>query len=275
MPEVYNPARVQERPIPPVEAEETIQQIANESETQDVSENEEEIDDENEQSIDIEQILIENAQEDDIKPNIVFDAEDLAVLDGLFDDEQSNSGSDSDEIDPLAVEQIENGSNHSVSTEINVSESMFNSLSVQFESTPINVVDSSAITDPNDDAVSCGNNETFLDASIPTEQLDATNHENQIAPGNIASNDSTFFEETTTADQSMDEAQKNEQARLAQIESNVQELLNHGQKVVVDTEVEYIHMPEQQLKGIGFLHRLKSNDALCGKKPFKENVCIF
>lgn len=280
IPEIYNPARVRERPFPPVVAEEYAQPIGNESEAHADSENEEKVDDENEQLNNIErpeQIFVDNTQEEeDVKPNVTVDEEDLAANNDLFNNTQSNAGSDSEEIDPLASEQFENGSNHSVSAEL--SKSMFNSVQIR-SSPPIDAIESSTIdtVTANVDVVSGENNDTFSDESVRTEQVDATNHENQIDIVNAGQNDSKFIEETTTTDQSREnnDAQENEQARLAQIEANIHELLVHGQKVVIDHEVEYIHMPEQQLRGIGCIYRVKSNDILCSNKPFKENVCIF
>lgn len=100
IPEIYNPARVRERPIPPVVAEEDAQPIGNESETHADSENEELVDDENEQLNNIErpeQIFVDNTQEEeDVKPNVTVDEEDLAAYNDLFNNAQSNAGSDSD-----------------------------------------------------------------------------------------------------------------------------------------------------------------------------------
>lgn len=149
--------------------------------------------------------------------------------------------------------------------------------SIQFESTPINVEASvNAGSDNNAERLHAldSNDSTFFDENeeTTTDQVNVA----QLHANN--SNGSINSEENIAADQTNgnNASQMNEQARLAQIDANVEELLTHGQKVVYDDEVEYIHMPEQQLKAIERLqYRIKSNDILCGNKPFKENVSIF
>lgn len=200
LPAVYNPARVQEKPIPPIVAEENEQVTDNDSAAN--SESEEQVDDENMQQTDFElpeQSFVE--QEENVKENIVVEEEDLIAFDDLFNGEPSDTHSGSNEFDPIANEQIEDGSNHSVSAEL--SEAMFTS--IQFESTPIDANSSANV-------VSDGN----------TEQVDAPNP-----------NDSTFFDESTTVGSSNvdNESQMSEQVRLAQIDANVQELLVRGENV--------------------------------------------
>lgn len=48
------------------------------------------------------------------------------------------------------------------------------------------------------------------------------------------------------------------------------------EKVVVDIEVEFVHILGQKLQAIESqpTYRTKVIDELCGKNPFKENVCV-
>ena len=59
-----------------------------------------------------------------------------------------------------------------------------------------------------------------------------------------------------------------------QIEENLREVLLRGQTVVIDDELEYISIPDQQLEAIRCepVYQIKSNDQLCGNKPFKPKV---
>lgn len=62
--------------------------------------------------------------------------------------------------------------------------------------------------------------------------------------------------------------------RTRQINENVANVLLHGQKVVVSGEVEYLHIPNQELKPIKCVpeYDVEVNDLLCGNKPFKQHV---
>ena len=54
----------------------------------------------------------------------------------------------------------------------------------------------------------------------------------------------------------------------------MQQVLLNGENVVVDEDVEYLHIPGQQLQAIQCepKYQTKANDVLCGNRPFKENV---
>lgn len=61
-----------------------------------------------------------------------------------------------------------------------------------------------------------------------------------------------------------------------EIVENTQRLLLYGEQVVIDDELEFIHIPNQTLRAIKSVpkYEVKSNDIVCGNKPFKEDVCI-
>lgn len=62
--------------------------------------------------------------------------------------------------------------------------------------------------------------------------------------------------------------------RERQIEENLKKVLLYGEKVVVAEDVEYVHLPNEELKAMQCTptYEVKANDMLCGNKPFKEFV---
>lgn len=67
----------------------------------------------------------------------------------------------------------------------------------------------------------------------------------------------------------------NENSVNQEIEKNVQLVLKYGVKVVIDADVEYLHIPSQVLKPKEPTYDVKANDILCGNIPFKELVFVF
>lgn len=103
--------------------------------------------------------------------------------------------------------------------------------------------------------------------------------------------DETFYEETNdgypnsangnnsmVVERSLDnyrpQIDEEQQARIEQIDANLREVLLRGQKVVFDGDLEYIHLPDQELQPMEATYETKANDALCGNIAFKCIVCI-
>lgn len=86
-------------------------------------------------------------------------------------------------------------------------------------------------------------------------------------------NDDSLQDEPSNANEShhnnLDEAE-----RIRQINNNVAMILLHGQKVVLCDGLEYLHIPGQELKAMEYVpkYEVKTNDLLCGNKPFKRHV---
>lgn len=74
--------------------------------------------------------------------------------------------------------------------------------------------------------------------------------------------------------QNEDEDNRGGEERKRQIDENARKVLLYGKRVVVDTDVEYISLPNQKLEAIKSepKYQVKTNDLLSGKKAFKENV---
>lgn len=85
-------------------------------------------------------------------------------------------------------------------------------------------------------------------------------------------NSSNETMKTANDDQSSNDNDNTEdEERLREIEANAEYVLRHGQKVIVDNDVEYMHIPNQLLQAIESapMYEVKANDLLCGNKPFK------
>lgn len=70
--------------------------------------------------------------------------------------------------------------------------------------------------------------------------------------------------------------ENNEVLRRIAVEENLKKVLRYGEKVVVGDDVEYMHLPDEQLKPMQCTptYAVKANDVLCGNKPFKEFVSL-
>lgn len=214
LPPIYNHARLNENPIPPVE-------IVENGPVENAVEAAENLFDSNELA------QLNNSQEIDVKPIIEVDGDDVIAFERLFN---FNASVGSNEVDPLAVEEqqenVETNENATDSSELRDSFPK----AIQFESTRIDA----------------------------DEQRD-TNSSNETM-------------ETANDDQSSNKNDNTEDGeRLREIEANAEYVLRNGQKVIVDNEVEYMHIPNQLLQAIedAPMYEVKANDVLCGNKPFK------
>lgn len=211
LPPIYNPARLNEQPIPqimPFENEEEVEVVNNIG------------DDlfgcvETEHDARHDEQLNNITSEEDVKPVVVLDGVDLAVFGNLLQFDVEEPRPVENEVDPLTsnegyevVEQIESFSNKIESAR-----------------------------------------------SVSLHINDEIAHKNQ--------------EEI---------AHENPDADAEEVSNNVEDdiLAEYGEKVIIDDELEFIHIPGQVLQPIvcAPTYKTKVNDELCGKVPFKENVCI-
>lgn len=125
----------------------------------------------------------------------------------------------------------------------------------------------SNVPDQNDSSTI--NTESFNNGiNIESTRLGA--YADKGSDGNV-NGDGENLVETTQGNATIDAAKE---TREQQIEENVQQLILHGAKVVIDTDLEYVHMPDQELKAMEWIpqYEVKAGDALCGNKPFKPMV---
>lgn len=96
-------------------------------------------------------------------------------------------------------------------------------------------------------------------------ELSCANHENNNKSPEKSSNN----------DADKNDA-KEEEERQRRIELNLQTVLLFGAKCVVDADLEYIHLPNQNLRPFDYIpeYQVKTEDVLCGNKPFKQHVCF-
>lgn len=132
---------------------------------------------------------------------------------------------------------------------------------VQFESTRnslINSVSENVANDENADALSEQNlvqNNVIAEVNKTSNENNNTVHETDSNHRGTSSNEADLENEH-------------------QIEQNLQEVLQYGTKCVVDSDLEYIYIPNKTLKPIECSpeYEVKANDVLCGNIPFKQFV---
>lgn len=249
-PAVYNRARLNEQPIP--RAELTIDannqnESSSTSSTTNVGSNnvESEEADHHEQE-DLESTWFDqegsnrpdemnDSAEMDFKQIIHVSAEDLVAFDDLFNENQAQS----DEDDPLAT----NNEDEDENVNTNAHSGPLTSISGSFGN-----------------AISSTRYGAIVDAENVSENADDHDESLQdVVPSNA--NESHH--------NNLDEAE-----RIRQINKNVAMVLLHGQKVIVCDGLEYLHIPGQELKAMEYVPKfeVKTNDLLCGNKPFKRHV---
>lgn len=240
-PAIYNAARVNERPIPSIEP---ILQSDADTDTEN-----EHNEPENEPVDQIPASDPSHVSQNDIKPVINIDGEDLIAFEVLFNDDDDSASSDPIENDPLAVSQDEE--NNGLPNDDSVSSEPRQSFSngIRFESTR-----------------NCATK--TVDNSIQIENVEE-NHANDSNQDKLA--------EEIIHNESADGREVAQAQARAQVVANTRHLLLHGQKVVVDEDLEFMHIPGQDLQARQYTptYETKSNDELCGHTPFKQNVCDY
>lgn len=239
-PALYNPARLLEKPIP--QAEFTIDAVGGED---DHANNDLDTTffDSGEFNGPIEQLNnsgeSNGLEEIDVKP--VIDDEDLIAFELLFDDNESTDSETADN-DLLAIHEDQQPTD---GTSKNSDLESFGN-GIRVESTRVD------------------GNEKGDVAAVAIGPINA-NDENG-APLNENVNGRLL---KTIDDE--------ETVRNKEISANLEVLMLLGQKVVVSDDVEYVHIPSQQLKPIEDEpeYEVKANDFLCGNKPFKAYVIPF
>lgn len=183
-----------------------------------------------------------NLDQVDIKPVIALNGEELVAFENLF-----NESAISDESDPLALTNVEFESTRNSAIENAVQNAV--------------VVEPSRSNDENDEALSHDD----LDQNDVAEQQSFANHENNNKSPEKSSNNDTDKNDA-----------KKEEERQRRIELNLQTVLLFGAKCVVDADLEYIHLPNQNLRPFDYIseYQVKTEDVLCGNKPFKQHVCF-
>lgn len=277
LPPIYNAARVLERPIPSIEPTESDEESIGETTGSDgasmerntigsgghlqtnVSESE----------------LIVSSSQVEVKP--IIDEEDLVAFDNLFSDDHQITSQDRNTGSP---DSNENQQTASSLNDENISSSVLQESfmrSIQFESTRVtstqadeNVVESAFVADDIEtNSTENQNNQTLIGETTTDYELNTDENRN----------DATFTDEAFNVD---DSQSQDKEAQKKQIEVNLREVLLRGQTVVIDDDLEYTSIPDQQLEAIRCkpVYQTKSNDQLCGNKPFKSNVsendsCVF
>lgn len=250
LPPVYNAARVLERPIP------LIEPLNNDDESSSGSSNADEStaqttaydQEESTQSQAFEQIQISH----ETKP--IITEEDRAAFDDLFGDGHPIEGSSVND-DCASNESTESLIEASISGSV-LRESFMRS--IQAESTRINVPNNAAISDANVENVSA--------------------HTNVGASSDgVTNNDGTHAVVTQNNDIATPSGDDVLPTKEQQIEANLREVLLRGTVTVIDDDLEFISLPNQQLAAIASepTYQIKANDLLSGNVPFKSYVSFF
>lgn len=137
--------------------------------------------------------------------------------------------------------------------------------SIEFESTRNDNVNNEEI--PDEAHVNVGDesnraNDDEPGAALPEEGAHENNNGDELNSAFVQNNE----------DSDNDDGEENERER--QIKENLEKVLKFGRTVIVDTDCQYIHMPDEVWKTIEPQFEVKSNDVLCGNVPFKEIVCV-
>lgn len=237
LPAVYNCARVHELPIPPVETVETVEELA-----------------------------------------------------GGDDQNESDTASNLSEEEIATIEHVEvdeGGDNSAAETSTELNENGIAINSSQIDTKPVLLIDG-------DDLAAFDNLFDYNGQSSTDNEVDPISlniHENVNASANesgIENEERGLIENThetddvvdteneeSAANDELNSAENNDaEAREAEIAANVQIVLMYGENVVIDEDLEYIHIPGQILQAMQSEpeYKTKSNDALCGNRPFKETV---
>lgn len=269
LPPIYNAARVIERPIPSIEPTESDGDSIGETTGSDGASIEQNtIGSEEHLQINVSELIVSSSQIE-VKP--VIDEEDLVAFDNLFSDDHQTTSPARNAGPP---DSNENQQTASSLNDENISSSVLQESfmrSIQFESTRVtstqadeNVVESASVADDIDtNSTNNQNNQTLIDET--TTDYESNTDENR--------NDATFTDEAFNVDDSQN---RDKEAQKEQIEVNLREVLLRGQTVVIDDDLEYTSIPDQQLEAIRStpVYQTKSNDQLCGNKPFKSNVSV-
>lgn len=116
--------------------------------------------------------------------------------------------------------------------------------------------------------------ENFDSSNTPT----AESFDNGIVQESTRIDESSLVQNTVAPDEmsvaNVDDEIRRSEERKRQIAENAKKVLLFGKKVVVDTDVEYISLPDQKLEAIKMEpeYQVKTNDLLSGKKAFKTYV---
>lgn len=271
LPAVYNPARVFEQPIPPAQ----------------LVENEEERNEEINGPVDETEQSIEHVHVPQITPNEHADNVNGELEEGEGEannhvdlpeesienvcEPQTNGHLNDNGEEEEQREQLEEVANLSQtdvkpvrltsSEDLAAFDNLFGCHSASSSATnevdPLNEShDTDEVTSLEPQAVAVAVSEV-IDPLNESENVDASALEHD---GNYGDHDKT--NEQTEQDE-----------RNEQIAANVLDVYLNGQRVVVDEDLEYIHIPDQELHAIvDETYRTKADDVLCGSRPFKETV---
>lgn len=246
MPALYNSARLFEEPVP--RAELTVDVTAP------AEENAQTHDDL--QSTFYVSGELDNPSQEDVKPIIPIDGEDLIAFELLFNENQNENPDENianDEIDPLAINEEQQDNLEQPENDENVE---------------------------NVNAYSTSIPESFANANFSeSTRIDAIVALDVVEPGAAGLNVTTNSKEAQQIEaenvnlrelNNNDTVDEREALRQREIAENVENLLLYGQRVAVD-DLEYVHIPGQELKAIEYEpnYEVKSNDLLCGNMPFK------
>lgn len=247
LPALYNPMRLFERPIPPTTVEnegeeEAIIDMPNERINNNISDQVAMGKEQEEEGAQIENN--ENEEVNDTVfinvPGTGIDSSQNDVKPTISADDLAAFGNlfDSGEIDPLGNSLGANGSASESNIE-NVHERHQQDIAENFVENQTVAVD------------------VDIQNEISSVQTEASAIDNQT-------------------DCNIDEINNEDEARNAIITANTRAVVLNGENVVVDEDLEYLHIPGQKLQAIQCeaKYETKMNDTLCGNRPFKENVCI-
>lgn len=142
-----------------------------------------------------------------------------------------------------------------------------------FTSTPIQHASACAANKAEEERQSVGENSG--DGSAAALQLSIELAEEERRKSNVSVANNEQYDRQSLGENAV--ALTEEQQCQLKVAENLKKLATHGTKVVIDDELEFVYDPEQKLVPIQFVpvYQTKSNDLLCGKIPFKENVCFF
>lgn len=289
-PALYNPARVNEQPIPPsevvmpadIEPEIVIETNDSVIDPPEHNENDWDTSRASQQSILPTEFVDINQQIDQIaNDSVAISTEhNQHSLDSTYFDSNAQNGSSVLDVKPIVQEDDEDhiayahlfdadmdanadplfdgqqaslASNTSTDSE-GLRESFVNA--IQFESTRVSAVGSD---------VSLNQNAVFCHEQ--NENIDGTQSEN----GNVDGDQNELDHNDA------DKGQEKEDANKQQVAENLELVMLYGVKTVYDDDVEYIHIPDQLLQPIETTaeYVVKANDDLCGNIPFKEWVGDF
>lgn len=178
----------------------------------------------------------------DVKPTVEDDQEDLMAYEQLCSDGTNAATND---VDPLICDSQESvASNVSLADTAEIRESF--ERGIQIESTRVTVggVARNGESGGTNSASNKAQNASDVNDSYEDNNGDTSNNHNEV------------------------EVQKRA------IEKSVRMLMMHGENIVVDSDLEYLHIPGQVIRPKENVpkYQVKAGDILCGNIPFKQVV---